>query len=243
MEHINLLIIVLILWLLFVYNSTSKLEEDVKIPKVTDLNEYYDDIFLEPYGCFTNMKDKFFTKKINPYSKLKIYDSGIFLSDKQEEIIDLIKRVIKNGYDIYGHGIMNKYHGKNYNDITIQELAVLGKLAGYNYISVYKTYQNERAKVLFTYSPPMDVSLPEKYTKAEYEKNLSKSDLPGYVLTANKDAYTNDRDRTPGKELSCGYPCSTKPEKDNKVYMCGSVAYPDIKTPPRYSVYHIAEKK
>jgi hypothetical protein len=27
-----------------------------------------------------------------------------------------------------------------------------------------------------------------------------------------------------------------------KQYMCGSVGYPDIKTPPRFAVYHILEK-
>ena len=249
-------IILITIVLLVIYNFTpSKSKSDlaspitadrkVHIPKVTDVFEYYGDLVLEPYGCFTNIKDKFFIKKINPYSKLKIYDSGIMLSEDDADIDNLVQRVIKNGYDIYGHKIFDKYQSKGYSKITIQELGILGKLAGYNYLSIYKNNEGDRGKIYLTYSPPMDIALPEKYTETEYKKYISKSDLPGYVLTPEKGAYTNDQERAPGKEFACGYPCENNTFiKDGKTrqYMCGSAAYPGIKTPPRWAVYHIAEK-
>ena len=243
MEIFYWIIAILCITAYFLLNKSNLDPEVVHVPKITDTNEYYNDIRLEPYGCFTNVKDKFFTKKINPYSKLKVMDSGLFLSE-EKDFSDLVKTVIKNGYDIYGNDIMNKYHGKTYNDITIQEMGVLGKLAGYNYLSIYKNNPQDRGKVYLTYSPPMEIALPDKYTQDEYSKNLSKTDLPGYEVTPSKDGYTNERELASGKVLGCGYPCSNNTfTKDNKEYqyMCGSAGYPNIKTPPRYSVYHIKE--
>jgi hypothetical protein len=61
--------------------------------------------------------------------------------------------------------------------------------------------------------------------------------------------YTNENENASGKELSCGYPCFKDKKPDTfiengveKQYMCGSITFPTIKTPPRYAVYQIYEK-
>jgi hypothetical protein len=223
-------------------------------PQQTDLTEIYKDIGLEPYGCFTSLDEKFFMKQVNPYSKTNVFDSVIVISENRrtEDTKELIQRVMENGFDKYAHYILNKYekdpegYSKNMN---IKEFAILGKLAGYNYLSVYKIDINTRGKIYLSYSPPMDEQLGFNVTKDEYNKNLTKSDLPDFTLTPKLGNYTNEKEKEPGKELSCGYPCLpyNKPmifddSGVTKQYMCGSVAYPDIKTPPRFAVYRIVEK-
>ena len=227
-----------------------------KIPNNKTLNEMYRDIYLEPYGCFTNLKDHFFLKKINPYSKQKVFDSGIIISENEttKDMLELINKVIINGYDIYGNSILEKYSGTDFKHVNIEEIGVLGKLAGYNYLSIYKTNLRDRGKIYLTYSPPMESSITEtigpNYTIDQYNSHLVKSDLPNYTLTPKLNKYTNEQERAPDKELSCGYPCFKDDEPhtftdsngEQRQYMCGSVAYPGIKTPHRYSVYHIAER-
>ena len=67
-------------------------------------------------------------------------------------------------------------------------------------------------------------------------------------LTPKLNNYTNEEEKAPDKELSCGYPCLSDgdPEifNDNdtkRQYMCGSVGYPNIKTQIRFAVYKIVE--
>jgi hypothetical protein len=220
-------------------------------PSKYQLTNYYKDIRLEPYGCFSNLEEKFFLKNLNPYSKDNVYDSGIIISEtnSDNDVKKLITKVINNGYDNYGFHILNKYESipDAYQNISILELAILGKLAGYNYLSIYKINLNTRGKVYLTYSPPLDKALDYNYTNDEYNKTLSVPDLP-YTLTPKVGNYTNEVENAPGKELSCGYPCLpfNKPMifNDNgveKQYMCGSVGFPTIKTQPRFSVYKIVE--
>ena len=56
-----------------------------------------------------------------------------------------------------------------------------------------------------------------------YKKYTSKPDLPDHSLTK-------------GNSDVCGHPCN-----DGSNYMCGSIVYPNIKTPPQFAVYHIVE--
>jgi hypothetical protein len=224
-----------------------------KIPTKTQLTEIYKDITIEPYGCFSSLDEKFFLKQMNPYNNKNIFDSGIIISEdkRTDDMRELIQQVINNGFDQYGYSMLHKYdndpdgYSKNMN---IKEIAVLGKLAGYNYLSVYKLDENTRGKIYLTYSPPMDKQLGYNTTKEEYTRNLTQSENT-YTLTPKLNNYTNEQEKAPGKELSCGYPCLpyNKPmtfvEKGiTKQYMCGSVGYPDIKTPPRFAVYQIIEK-
>ena len=222
MIYIILVVLVILVYVFFdLINAQfkSKVKErkpDHVNPRKTDLNEIYKDITLEPYGCFSSLDEKFFLKKET--------DSSIIISNKQDTI-DLIKKVNDNGFDIYANKILHKDLDK----LDIFELGVLGKLAGYNYLSVYKIDENTQGKVYLTYSPPMDKA----------EGKLSVSDLPGYTLKSKPGQFTNETEKAPGKELSCGYPCNPS---SGEIYMCGSVGYPDIKTPSRFAVYHIKER-
>ena len=239
-------------------NAQFRTKEVKKIPSVvpnkTDLSEIYKDISLQPYGCFSSLDEKFFLKQINPYSKGTVFDSGIIISENKRasDMNDLLQKVIKNGFDIYAYSMINKYsndpdgYSKN---MSIIEIGVLGKLAGYNYLSVYKLDENTRGKIYLTYSPPMEIELGFDYTKDDYNKNVTKSDLPDYTLTPKLNNFTNEKEKAQGKELACGYPCmpNDKPmtfddKGVTKQYMCGSVGYPDIKTSPRFAVYRITEK-
>jgi hypothetical protein len=215
----------------------------VKRPSINQLTEYYDGIGIEPYGCFSSLDQKFFQKEYNEYTKST--DSLLILDNTDKDIQRLIVNVINNGYDIYGFKMLRKYDPDKYHNISIEEVAVLGKLSGYNYISVFKFDEQSRGKMYLSYSPPMD-----KILSQFDEKNLSKSDRPHDTLTPKLDNYTNEEERAPGKELSCGYPCHRDgkpitfkdPDGTVRQYMCGSVGYPNIKTPARFSVYKIVEK-
>jgi len=239
----------------FKEKETPVLEKQAKKvrPKRTDLNEIYKDISLKPYGCYSSLDEKFFLKKINPYVDTNIFDSGIIISENRrtDDMRELIQRVINNGFEPFAYKMLHKYdsdpngYSKNMNII---EIGILGKLAGYNFLSVYKIDEHTRGKIYLTYSPPMDDQLEYNYTEKEFNSNLTKPDA-GYTLTPRLNNYTNEEEKAPGKELSCGYPCLPydKPltfEEDGvtKQYMCGSVAYPNIKTPPRFAVYQIVEK-
>lgn len=253
MIYLILFIIITSVLLFMLFNSINsqiliKNPEKKKIkPARTDLTDIYKDISIQPYGCFSSLDEKFFLKQINPYTNR--IDSGIIISEnKISDIHDLINQVMDNGFDEYANKMFNKYSSNDKN-IDIKEIATLGKLAGYNYLSIYKLNENNRGKIYLTYSPPMNDDLEFNYTQEEYNKNVAKPDLPDHTLTPKLNNYTNEKEKSVGKELSCGYPClpNGKPLTFNekgvtKQYMCGSVAFPDIKTPPRFSVYRITEQ-
>jgi hypothetical protein len=234
-------------------NSQFKPEEkkvgSFKKPRKTDLRGIYSDISIKPYGCFSSLDEKFFQKRIN-YTKDGLLDSGIIISDTNQDndIRDLIDRVIELGFDQYGYHLIHTFGG-DYSGMSIKEIAVLAKLLGYNFISVYKPTETTRGKIYLSYSPPMNKQVDFDASKQEYNNSIAKSDLPGHTLTPKLNNYTNEIDKTAGKELSCGYTClrNGKPlvYDDNgtsRHYMCGSVGYPDIKTPTRFAVYQITER-
>ena len=211
-------------------------------PSSDTITETIDNINIKPVGCYTNIKGLFFTSCINPYSTSKIQDSGIFISKYPNDMITIIKRVIDNGYDLYGNKILNKYRKTDYSDLDLLEIATIGYLTGYRFMSIYKLDTKNVKQIFFSYSQPM--------SSTESLNDFAKPDLKGYTLTPKLNGYTNENDNTPGKEISCGFPClkEGKPVtfKDGDVtkhYMCGSVVYPTIKTPPRYAVYEIFEKE
>jgi hypothetical protein len=194
-------------------------------------------ISIEPYGCFSNLEEKFFEKQVNMYSKKGIPDSGIIISRHRtdHDMRDLLDQINENGFGLYANTIFKKYNSVGYNKMSIIEIAVVAKLAGYNYLSIYKIDQHTRGKIILSYSPPLDNI---------QTKKLTASDLPNYTLTPPINGYTHEEARDPGKVLACGYSCVENDKEDTfgdgkNVYMCGSVAYPNIKTPPRYAVYKI----
>ena len=250
-ELIILIIFIVVVFIIFNFNKNSSKNPSKnsnnssvitkKIKPTVILTEFYKDIKLQPYGCFNNLDEKFFQKQMNPYSNN--IDSLVIINDDTSDIDikALIKTVMNNGYDIYAFKILNKYNSMQdgYRKINIEEIATLGKLAGYNYLSIYKINEKTRGKMYLSYSPPMDELSDDKITK---------SDLPDYTLTPKLNNYTNEIEKAVGKELSCGYPClpDGKPETfvekgKTKQYMCGSVGYPTIKTPTRFAVYKIVE--
>ena len=245
-ELIILIIFIVVVFIIFNFNKNSSKNPSKnsnnssvitkKIKPTVILTEFYKDIKLQPYGCFNNLDEKFFQKQMNPYSNF--IDSLVIIND--DNITDtkaLVTTVMNNGYDIYAFKIINKYKD-DYKNISVEEIAILGKLAGYNYLSIYKINEKTRGKIYLSYSPPMDELTYNKLTKSEKD----------YTLTPVLNKYTNELEKAPGKELSCGYPCMSggKPETfvDNSVvkqYMCGSAGYPTIKTPSRFAVYKIVE--
>jgi hypothetical protein len=204
------------------------------------LFDVFDDIKLEPYGCFMNLKDEFFTSQVNRYaSNEKIADSGTVIED-DKTLQRLILKIARNGFQQYAVSLNNK----TFDQLTLHELGVLGKLAGYNYISLYKMSPERRGKVFFTYSPPLNTTIPQRYTQDEFKKALLPTDLDEYTLTPVFGQYTNEVEKDPSKQLSCGFPCNETfidPNGIKREYMCGSMNYPTIKTPTRYSVYKITE--
>ena len=181
------------------------------------------EIRLDPYGCFTDLEEKFFYKKINPYSKFKIFDSGIILN-KLNDYTALVDQVKNNGFEDYANTIIKKYPVLS--DMSLQEISVLALFSGYSYISIYKESENTPGKIYLTYSPPMNKhNIQGWFSDKEYKKHLSKSDLPNYKLVGSSSS-----------DLVCGFPC----EKDIG-YMCGSANYPNIKTSTRFAVYHIVK--
>jgi hypothetical protein len=200
--------------------GSSDLEAKKKISLITNPDN---DIKIVPYGCFSNFDNLFFYKKINPYSDIKVFDSGTILNTKND-YIDLLNNVSKNGFSDYSTSIKNKY--PDLTNISIQEIASLALLGGYQYISVYKTDVDNIGKVFLTYSPPMNKhNIVGWFSEEEYNEYLTSSDLPNDKLTGVK----------PG-DSTCGYQCSSSSD-----YYCGSVNYPNIKTFPKLAVYKIIE--
>jgi len=225
--------------------SISNLQPSIFCPVVTAPNfrtviDPINDIKLQPIGCFTNITNLFFTSCVNPYSSEKITDSGINISNYPNDVTKIIRTVINNGYDIYGNKILNKYKGTDYSNLLLTELAILGYLCGYRYMSISSINPTSK-NIFYSYSPPMGDLVSDK--------DISQPDLKNYTLTPKLNNYTNETNTTPQSELSCGYPClqNGNPQSFNEnnetlQYMCGSSSYPNIKTPPRYSVYKIFEK-
>jgi hypothetical protein len=226
------------------FKKPSKRENNKK-PHKTDIVGIYKDISIKPYGCFSSLDEKFFQKKL----KNGVPHSGMIISDSNQDhdIRELINNIIDIGFDQYGYHLINKYK-RDYSGMNIKEIGILAKLAGYSYISVYKLNEGTRGKIYLSYSPPMNKQLDYDASQEESAKHLTKSDLPKHTLTPELDKYTNEEEKAPGKELSCGYTCLTSGKqlthKENGIkrhYMCGSVGYPNIKTPTRFAVYELIE--
>jgi len=232
------------------YTKKNKAPDSALNKKIKEIKDPYKSIKLEPYGCFSNLEQKFFLKKINRNTHEKVFDSGITIEpDKLEQgFSDLITEVKIHGYSDFANKMNDKLKKVGWNNITIQEIGILGKYAGYDYLTIYKIGLNEKGRVYLSYSPPMELhNTTGIFSDEKYNANLSSSDLPNYTLTPELNNYTNDSENEKGKEIGCGFPCLPFDKPDTFVdskgitrqYMCGSINYPTIKTPPRYAVYEI----
>ncbi len=169
----------------------------VKKPNKHRLTEILKDIKLEPYGCFINIREHFFLKQINSYSTHSIYDAGIFVPSVKmnEELKTIILKLINNGFDEYGYHILNKYPDDNFVNIKLIELATIGKLSGYSFISVCQLEPSGPKNILWSYSAPLEIE-----TDNPDNMKMLKPDF-NYTLIPGIDKYTNEIENTPGKEL------------------------------------------
>jgi len=219
------LILTLTIIFLFFYQKSQLQETNASCPVIIKNRT---DIGIKPIGCFINIIDTFFSSCINPYSKELIPDNGLTVTKYPEDLIEVIKKVKINGYQEYSDAILTKYQGTDYSQLSIIELATLGYLCGYSFISVCDT--GDVNEVFYSYSQPL----------ARSDGVVAKPDLP-FTLTPPLNGYTNEVENASGKQLSCGYICPQNGTPQS-LYTCGSMLYPTIKTPPRYSVYKIYVK-
>jgi len=139
------------------------------------------EITVVNYGCFKDIEEKFFVRKINPFSKVKTFNSAFVISS-QNDFSELLEILSTNGFGEYSSSIQSKYSG--YNLVSIQELGVIAVFAGYSYISICKESPSGNSQIYFSYSPPMTKQI---FPPQDYTKYLAKP-----VSTGE----------------NCGYPCS-----------------------------------
>jgi hypothetical protein len=225
---LRLLVIIVLLALLFKNRSSfsqTNVDDiinykmgasDLEFKKhISNINNISKDVALEDVGCFTNLYEKFFLRKINPFNTRKDFDSGISVSMKNmdEDFNKVIELVKTNGFESFANSFKNDY-SNDYSKTPLLKIAALALFAGYSYISISKFDENTINEIYMTYSPPMERhNIVGNFNQEEYSKYLSSSDL-------------NISD--------CGYSCGK--------YKCGSIGYPTIKSSSKYAVYRIIEK-
>lgn len=225
MEKVIIIFVILILMLILIFYMKSNFEvEDILTYPYFDADKKTkqnimmiknpdSDIKLEPYGCFEDLSNNFFLKKMNPFKENE-FDSGMVITD-ENSFKEVQNKVKENGF-VYPITT-------SFKDTPLQKIAALAVLSGYSYLSVFSN-EGSYFKIYLTYSPPMDKhNIYGNYSDKEYKRNLSKIDFPDYKLINN------------GKDEICGYKC-----KDSD-YACGSINYPGIKTLPRVAVYKLIE--
>ena len=184
---------------------------------ITQIHNLNKDITLKQVGCFSNVFENFFLRKIIPFNTRKDFDSGLTITRKNlnndfSKVLELVK---SNGFGEFAKSFERKY-SKNYSEVPLQELGALALFAGYSYLTISKFDEKTINEIYMTYSPPMDKhNITGNFTDEEYQNNLTKSTIP---------------------MNTCGYSCG-----DGSKYKCGSVSYPNIKSASLYSVYKIVE--
>ena len=161
----------------------SETEADLKFKNKVQLIRNPDqDIKLEPLGCYYNLEDRFFYRKINPFAKVKEFNS-LFVVEDSNTYKSLLTEVSNNGFEDYA-----KKMNPDFNTLSLQQLSTLALFAGYSYISLYKKNESEYGRIFLSYSPPM-----------------SKHNITGSFTPKEFKEYTLKPDTT---ESECGYKCS-----------------------------------
>ena len=133
------------------------------------------------YGCFKDIDEKFFTRKINPFSTVKTFDSA-FVVSSENDFSKLVSKATSNGFGTYASSI-------NYKNANVQELGALALFTGYSYVSICKQSPDGNSDIYFSYSPPMTKhNVSGQFTPQEYKKYLAK----------------------PEQMKMCGYPCNAE---------------------------------
>ena len=228
---ISILFLILIVYLLFISSKKSRLENiNENCPVIFDnvtQRESVNGVDIVPVGCYINILDYYFLSCVNPYSSdNSLPDNGLTISKYPEDVVSLINQANQNGYTELANSILNKYSG-DYTGLTISDFGLLGYLCGYKFMSI--TNNENRNTVFFSYSAPL-----------KNQKSATKPDLP-FTLRPTINNSTNEVDNIEGREISCGNVCVPETSSDGKNYTCGSILYPTIRTPPRYSVYKLTK--
>ena len=182
-------------------------------------NKNPSDITVTPYGCFKNIDERFFIRKLNPFSDIKTFNSVFVISENsmEKDFKTLFDQITKNGFGEYINNFKNNFN------FTLHQLGVLCLYSGYSYISMFKTSLDGKMRIYFSYSPPLNKeNIFEQFNQKEYNKYLLKSDLPNYSL---KNSSSGEK---------CGYQCT------DSDYYCGSINYPLITSPATFAVYSVS---
>jgi hypothetical protein len=179
MDFLFLFLVILIIWALVQRNShfveTGNIDDILSYQKgssdllfkkhIKKIDDLSTDVRLEPVGCFTDIFNKFFLRKINPFSAKKEFDSGITITN-QADYDRVIEIITQNGFGDFNFP-------KDYKKASFKKLATLALFAGYSYISAYNgTYY-------FTYSPPMErYNITGNFSDSEIKEYSSKSEYP-----------------------------------------------------------------
>jgi len=231
MKNSILFLILVLIYLVFINSKKSQLENiNENCPLILDIltqRESVTTVDIVPVGCYINILDYYFLSCVNPFSNdNSLPDNGLTINKYPEDVISALRQASRNGYTELSNSILEKYI--DYSRVTITDFGLLGYLCGYKFMSI--TNNENRNTVFFSYSAPL-----------KNQKTPSKPDLPFTLLPATNKA-TNEVDNIQGRELSCGNVCVPEKSSDGKSYTCGSILYPTIRTPPRYSVYKLVKK-
>ena len=223
----SILFLILVLVYLCTRSKKSQLENiNDDCPLIFDnptQRETVNSVDVVPVGCYINILDYYFLSCVNPYSSdNSLPDNGLTINKYPDDVISVINQASRNGYTELADSILTKY--TDYSRVTINDFGLLGYLCGYKFMSITN---NENNVVFFSYSAPL-----------KNQKTPAKPDLP-FTLRPSINNSTNEVDNIEGRELSCGNVCVPETSSDGKNYTCGSILYPTIRTPPRYSVYKL----
>lgn len=200
------------------YKNKESDKEFVKMVK----NKKESDIKIIPYGCFKDIEQRFFIRKLNPFSNVKEFNSVFVISENStsSDFKNLFNQIKQNGFESYINSLQNKY--KDSFNFTLKELGLLCLYSGYSYMSIITTSPKGNRRIYFSYSPPMNKeNIFGQFNEDEYNKYVLKGDI-------NYQLYSSS-----GSNL-CGYECI-----NDKNYGCGSVNYPLIKSPVTVAVYKV----
>lgn len=228
MKNLFLFLIAIVVLYLIVSNKSRLENINENCPLIIDRpsdRETVNEVDIVPVGCYINILDYYFLSCINPFSgDNSLPDNGLTINKYPEDVLAAINQASVNGYTELADSISGRF---NNNTLNVRDFGLLGYLCGYKFMSI--TNNENKNTVFFSYSEPL-----------KNQTSPAKPDLP-FTLRPGPNGVTNELDNVPGRELSCGNVCVPETSSDGKGYTCGSILYPTIRTPPRYSVYRLVK--
>ena len=207
-------------------NYKNQADDTLFVNLVKSITDPDTQIIIKNYGCFKDLDERFFVKKFNPFDSTKISSSAFVISNTSDTTFSfdferLFDKITTNGFGKYIISLKKKYSIDNYKNISVPELGILAIFSGYMYISICKESLDGLPLIYFTYSPPMNkYNLNGQFSPKELELYTTKPDFPMKSLNTSS-------------QEGCGFPCS-----NDSNYNCGSINYPNIKSPVTFAVYN-----